>query len=315
MRPFDKSIGFRKNDNAFLAVDDPEALQAAADRFRPQIIRQRLDYWTLILGPKFSTRERKQMNLRRFYAVAQVEYCRNFIFKRHFPIRKVFGRGCEIGLWRLTAHKISEIFGVRLTKQLRGKLNTTLEQIEHGHHVFRAYWKNAFVKQYEKFSTFLRNEVCSNNLTDFRLRKGLDHLPAVRQAFLAITDRFQPLLAKHSKSLSLVDAIAVGVDRMQRNFEPMRKQVETWRQMELSNVTAKMVIYQAFIEGDPDVLRHLARRVHDCYFEPSHEEFKSRTLWSLSNAFTSAFKELDPIPQFRATARLGGFLEARAPYP
>jgi hypothetical protein len=26
-------------------------------------------------------------------------------------------------------------------------------------------------------------------------------------------------------------------------------------------------------------------------------------MWSLSNAFTSAFKELDPIPQFRATAK------------
>jgi hypothetical protein len=25
-----------------------------------------------------------------------------------------------------------------------------------------------------------------------------------------------------------------------------------------------------------------------------------RTLWSLSNAFTSAFKELDPIPRFEA---------------
>ncbi len=189
-------IAFRKNDNAFLAVDDPQALQAAADRFSPQLIRQRLDYWTLILGPKFSARERKQMNLRRFYAIAQIEYCRNFIFKRHFPIRKIFERGCEIGLWRLTAHKISEIFGLRLTKRLRGKLNTTLEQIEHGHHVFRAYWKNAFVKQYEKFSTFLRNEICSNNLTDFRLKKGLDHLPAVREAFLAITDRFAAFQAQ-----------------------------------------------------------------------------------------------------------------------
>jgi hypothetical protein len=34
-------------------------------------------------------------------------------------------------------------------------------------------------------------------------------------------------------------------------------------------------------------------------------------MWSLSNAFTSAFKELDPIPQFKATAKLGGFLETR----
>jgi hypothetical protein len=37
---------------------------------------------------------------------------------------------------------------------------------------------------------------------------------------------FTPVLAKHSKSFSLIDCISVGVDRMQRNFEPMRKQVE-----------------------------------------------------------------------------------------
>jgi len=171
-------------------------LQAAADRLTADVIRARLEYWTLILGPKFSKRERAAMNLRRFYSVNQIEYCRNFIFKRHFPIHRIFERSCEIGLWRLTAHKISEIFGSRVTKKLKGKLNTTLEQIEHGHHIFRAYFKHAFVKQYEKFSTFLRNEICSNNLTDFRLKKGLDHLPAVRQKFLTITDRFADFQAQ-----------------------------------------------------------------------------------------------------------------------
>jgi hypothetical protein len=183
-------IAFRKNDNAFLAVDDVAALQAAADRLSPQIIQKQLDYWTLILGPKFSQRERLEMNLSRFYAIGQIEYCRNFIFKRNFPIHKIFERSCEIGLWRLTANRISELFGVRLTKQLRGKLGTVIDQIEHGHHVFRAYWKNAFLKQYEKFCTLLRNELCSNNLRDFGLRKGLEHLNAVRTKFLAITDRF-----------------------------------------------------------------------------------------------------------------------------
>ncbi|PYX57891.1 MAG: hypothetical protein DMG76_10440 [Acidobacteria bacterium] len=166
------------------------ALQAAADRLSPQIIRKQLDYWTFLLGPKFSTKERSQMNLSRFYALAQLEYCRNFIFKHHFPIHKIFQRSCEIGLWRLTANRISEIFGVRLNKRLRGKLATVLDQIEHGHHVFRAYWKNAFLKQYEKFSRFLRNELCSNNLRDFGLKKGLDHLDDVRTRFQTITDRF-----------------------------------------------------------------------------------------------------------------------------
>jgi len=71
------------------------------------------------------------------------------------------------------------------------------------------------------------------------------------------------------------------------------------------------IIYEAFIEGRLEAPKHLARTVHDLYFEPKYEEFKTRTIWSLSNAFTSAFKELDPIPQFRATAKLGEFLDAR----
>lgn len=189
-------IGFRKHDNAFLAVEDPAALQAAADRLNPALMRERLDYWTLVLGPKFSAKERKQVNLRRFYAISQIEYCRNFIFKRHFPIHKIFERSCELGLWLLIAHKISEIFGMRLTHRLRGKLATTLEQLEHGHHIFRAYCKHAFVKQYEKFSTFLRNEICSNNLADFGLRKGLEHLAEVREKFLDITERFATFQAR-----------------------------------------------------------------------------------------------------------------------
>jgi hypothetical protein len=189
-------IGFHKNDNAFLAVDDVAGLQAAADRLSPQIIRQHLDYWTLILGPKFSKKERSQMSFSRFYAIAQIEYCRNFIFKRHFPIHKIFERSCEIGLWRMTANRISEIFGVRLTKKLRGKLATVIEQIDHGHHVFRVNFKNALLRQYEKFSRFLRNELLSNNLTDFGLRKGLDHLDAVRQKFQIITDRFADFQAQ-----------------------------------------------------------------------------------------------------------------------
>src|SRR4029077_19875163 len=39
-------------------------------------------------------------------------------------------------------------------------------------------------------STFLRNELVSNNLADFRLKKGLDHLDAVRERFQTITARF-----------------------------------------------------------------------------------------------------------------------------
>src|SRR5215813_6869435 len=127
----------------------------------------------------------------------------------------------------------------------------------------------------------------------------------------ASTGVHTPVLAKHSMSFSLIDCVAVGVDRMQRNFERMRRQVEAWRKRELTDVTAKVAIYEAFVEGKLEAPKHLARTVHDLYFEPKYKDFRSRTIWSLSNAFTSAFKRLDPIPQFRATAKLGEFLEGR----
>ena len=126
---------------------------------------------------------------------------------------------------------------------------------------------------------------------------------------MALAGEFTPVLAKHTKRFSLVDAVSIGVDRMQRSFEPMQREVEEWKESRIEDETAKLVIYRAFVEGDLEAPKHLARRVHDLYFNPTIEEFAPRTRWSLGNAFTSAFKELDPIPQFRATAKLAPFLE------
>jgi hypothetical protein len=66
---------------------------------------------------------------------------------------------------------------------------------------------------------------------------------------MAFAGEFTPVLAKHSKSFSLVDCIAVGVDRI----------TETSR---------------------PDRARPLLRA--------EYQESQLRTIWSLSNAFTSA---------------------------
>src|SRR5229473_6892395 len=74
-------IRFRRDDNAFLAIDDLNALPAAADRLSPAIIRKRLDYWTHVLGPTFSPTDRTAVNLRREYSLNQIEYCRNFVFR------------------------------------------------------------------------------------------------------------------------------------------------------------------------------------------------------------------------------------------
>ena len=51
---------------------------------------------------------------------------------------------------------------------------------------------------------------------------------------------------------------------------------------------SRLTIYRAFIEGEFEVPKHLARRVHDLYFNPQHEEFAPRTIWSRSPQITTA---------------------------
>ena len=188
-----RGIRFRKDDNAFLSVSDPQALQAIANRLSPRVIRKRLDYWTWLLGPKFSTSERNAVWLGRDYSLNQVEYCRNFIFRRHFPIHKIFERSCELSLFRLTADQITQLFGLRKLKRIRGKLQSQIEKLDHGHHALRIYCKNLVARMYEKFSTFLRLEVCVNRMKDLGLNKGLENLPALRQKLMVVTDRLAGL--------------------------------------------------------------------------------------------------------------------------
>jgi hypothetical protein len=185
-----QGVAFRKDDNAFLAAANPKALQAAADKLSASLIEKRLNYWSWLLAPKFSEKDRKAVNLRRDYSINQIEYCRNFIFQRNFPIHKIFERSCEMGLFRLAADKVAHLFGVRVTKRLRGKMYSVLEKLDHGHHVMRIYCKNLVGRMYEKFGTFLRVEVCVNRMKDLGLNKGLKNLECLRQKLVDITDRF-----------------------------------------------------------------------------------------------------------------------------
>jgi hypothetical protein len=183
-------IAYRKDDNAFVSTADPQALQAAADRLSASIIRERLHYWSWFVGPKFSRKDRQAIGAHRHYSINQVEYCRNFIFRKDFPIHKLFERSTDMGLLRLSADRVSQLFGFRVNRRLRGKLASVLEKIDHGHHVLRACGKKAVLRMYEKMARFLRVEVLSNRLKDFGLNKGLDNLGAVRQTLAAVTDRF-----------------------------------------------------------------------------------------------------------------------------
>lgn len=127
---------------------------------------------------------------------------------------------------------------------------------------------------------------------------------------LAFHGDFVAVSKKHSKNMDVIDVVSVGVDKAQRHFEPMKRDIDVWKGFELPDVQAKSIIYDAIIGGGIDAPKHVAKSVHQHYFAPVHESFFPRNMWSLSNAFTSAFNDtLDPVPQMKAAASLAPFLK------
>lgn len=125
---------------------------------------------------------------------------------------------------------------------------------------------------------------------------------------MALSGDFKPLLAKHTKHFDLVESLSIGVDRIQRGFQPLRDAIAFKRGYQLRNEEAHSMIYRVFMENCFP-LRLLKIVHHELFVAPSHEEFKPQTVWSLENAFTTAFKELKPVRQYETAAKLGKFLE------
>jgi hypothetical protein len=129
---------------------------------------------------------------------------------------------------------------------------------------------------------------------------------------LAFSGDFQRVLRKHTTGLVLESAINNGLARIeQEHWGPMLKQIASWSETEISDLQARDIIYRSFIEAKVAPIR-LIEDVHQNYFSPKEEykeAFGSRTLWSLSNAFTETFKDLQPLPHFKATASLGTWLD------
>lgn len=155
-----------------------------------------------------------------------------------------------------------------------------------------------------RFSVGLRNS--NDKSMRLALTAGLRVMVCDNMAF---SGDFNPLFHKHTRNLELQDAIALAVERIHRNFLPLQAKVSEMKKIRLSDEMSRLIIYNAFVDkrlkGAP---RHLLPVVHDHYFKPEYEEFGARTLWSLSNAFTSSFKKLAPVKQFEVTARLGSFM-------
>jgi hypothetical protein len=201
-------VGFRKDDNAFLAVDDLAALEAAAERLTPRLIEQRCDHWARRLAPTFSTAEQAVLPLGYRYSVAQIELATDVIFRRSAPLKALFRRATELGILLGGADRTTHLFGRRITARYGGKLQTVLDRRNEGQPILRSYYGSSFVKQYEKGDRLLRTETCINNTYDLGIGRRLENLPTLHERMRTTNTRY--LEAQADLLASTVDSGALA---------------------------------------------------------------------------------------------------------
>jgi hypothetical protein len=116
--------------------------------------------------------------------------CDNLIFRRRAALDKLGERLLDANGTIGQPDKITVIFGRKITKHYRGKLQTEIEDMNLPNPVIRSHYANGFIKQYVRDHLILRTEPASNNVKDYGVNKAVENLSVLRNTLSAITDNY-----------------------------------------------------------------------------------------------------------------------------
>ena len=185
-----EGIDFQQCTNAFLKCGNPARLQELADSLTARDVLNCGQKWLAAFTPFLTEKERKQAGCQHRLFFAQTELCDNLIFRRRAALDQMGERLLDANRTIGQPNKITVIFGRRITKQYRGKLQTVIEDMDLPNPVIRSHYGNGFVKQYVRDHVLLRTEPASNNVNDYGCKKAIDNLPQVRENMAAVIDSY-----------------------------------------------------------------------------------------------------------------------------
>ena len=106
--------------------------------------------------------------------------CDNLIFRHRAALDQLGERLLDANRTIGQPDKITVIFGRKITKHYRGKLQTVLEDLALPNPVIRSHYGHGFIKQCVRDHLLLRTEPATNNVNDHVVNKAIEHLPVLR---------------------------------------------------------------------------------------------------------------------------------------
>lgn len=190
IRMREEGIDFQQCTNAFLKCGNPARLQELADSLTTQDLLKCGQKWLAAFTPFISDKERKHAGCQHRLFFSQVEYCDNLIFHRRAAVDQLTERLLDMNRSIGQPKKITMIFGRKVTKEYKGKLQTVIEDLDLPNPVIRSHYGHGFAKQYVRDDRILRTEPATNNVYDYGVNKGVENLPRLRDRMSEIIDNY-----------------------------------------------------------------------------------------------------------------------------
>jgi hypothetical protein len=185
-----EGIDFKQCSNAFLKCSHPHKLQQLADSLTADDLVSCGQKWLACLTPFFKDSERKTCGCQHRLFFSQVEYCDNLIFHRRAALDQLDQRLLDANRTIGQPSKITTIFGRKVTKYYKGKLQTVIEDLDLPNPVIRTHYAHGSLKQYVRDHLCLRTEPATNDVTAYGIKKAVENLPQLRDKLSAVCDNY-----------------------------------------------------------------------------------------------------------------------------
>jgi hypothetical protein len=174
-----EGIAFEPLDNGILSCANPKRLQQICDNLSAAKIDALLRKWLAKLPHPYPAADRKA-GYRYNVSILQAEFSLTQVLDRPQTGRIFFEEIIRENLDLGRPDQVQLIFERRVTKRTPGRFRTRVltDGVVPSLHVD---YKSTKIKQYHKEGRALRTETTINNSYDFKINKGLNNLPALRE--------------------------------------------------------------------------------------------------------------------------------------
>ena len=245
-------IGYRMLDNAFDHVDDPVKAQELSNALDVNLLHKKLDEYARKCCPV-----QKIFDQRYHYSISQAEYATDIVFDRQSDLQNIYGELITTAIHTVKPDNIATFLGHKLNPLYQGEMGNNYNIRIEGSRIKHQMGKSS-IKMYDKFSKILRIETTTNEVSEFKHYREVEHRDGTKSKQIAP-------LKKNIYSLPLLQEVMQASNKRYLEFISAFENKETGRKR-LQKVTETKKIenrsypgFSFFKATDLNLLQCIAR--------------------------------------------------------